>query len=335
MSEILAEVYRNKTVESVHYGSVVVTDRDGNILYYAGDPEMVTYTRSSLKPFQFTAVYESGATKRFGHSLRQMAIMIGSHNGSEEHQRVVRENLTLIGLDENYLQCGTQVPIEIRRKGELPVAGQTFSTLAHNCSGKHSGQLALALQLGDDVNDYINPESKTQKLVRQTVSEICGVAPESMSLGTDGCSLPNYAFPIRYLARGFASIVTRHSDSPSRREAFDAIVAAITKHPEMVSGEGRSDLAVTRAGAGDLICKIGGEAVQGIGVISKGVGIAIKMADGQARGLSPVICEVLRQLDVFGDTEVKALAEFARPQLYNDRKLLIGEVVPVVKLKRG
>ena len=61
---------------------------------------------------------------------------------------------------------------------------------------------------------------------------------------------------------------------------------AMTAHPEMVSGERRSDLALTRAGRGDWVCKIGAEGVQAIGMRSRGLGIAIKVADGNKRGLA-------------------------------------------------
>ncbi len=306
MSEILASVFRNKSVESVHYGSIVVTDNNGTVLYYCGDPELVTYTRSSMKAFQFLAVYESGATKRFGHNLQQIAIMLGSH-----------------------------LPIELRNQGEVPVAGVKYSPLAHNCSGKHSGQLALAVHIDDDPHNYIDPESKTQVMVRQAISEAYDYPADQFGRGTDGCSLPNYALPLRNMAKGYASLVTRTAASPLRREAYGVVIDAMTEHALMVSGNGRSDLAITEAGKGDVILKIGGEAVQVVGVISKGLGIAIKIADGNSRALAPVICEVLRQLGVFDDAAVKSLGTFARTPLYNDRKILIGEIVPTFKLQKG
>ena len=103
----------------------------------------------------------------------------------------------------------------------------------------------------------------------------------------------------------------------------------------MISGNYRPDLAITLAGKGDVICKVGGEAIEGVGVISKGLGIGIKMADGNTRALWPVICETLRQLGVFGDDEMKALGDFSHPQLPNNRDIIIGEILPVFKLKRG
>ncbi len=335
MSEILTEVYRNKTVESVHYGSVAVTDANGELLWFAGDPEMITFSRSSAKPFQFMPVFESGAIKRFGHSLKQCAIMMGSHNGSAEHVEVAKSNLELIKLDESYLKCGTHLPIERRIKNVGPREGEKFRPLQHNCSGKHSGQLALSVHIGDDPLKYIDPDSKTQQLVKRTVSEMYDYPIDEIQMGTDGCSLPNFALPLKNMARGFAAIVAKNTTSDIRREAFETIIAAMTTHPEMVSGEGRSDLAIARVCNGDVICKVGGEAVEGIGVLPQKIGIAIKMADGQSRGLGPVICEVLRQLKVIDEEQVKALAEFSRPQLYNNREINIGEVVPVVKLKKA
>lgn len=331
---ILAEVYRNETVESAHHGSIVVSDNQGNILAAVGDPDLVTYTRSSAKAFQFLPVFESGAIKKFGHSLKQMAIMMGSHNGSEEHQKVAKSNLELIGLDESALKCGTHVPYELTRKGYIPHKGEKFSQLAHNCSGKHSGQLALALQLGDDPADYIEPDSKTQRLVRQVFSEMYEVPENELLMGIDGCSLPNYALPLRNMAKAYAKLITKTVDSPLRREACERVIEAMRTHPLMVSGNGRCDLIISRA-CDDVILKVGGEAVQLIGVLSRGIGIAIKIADGGRRALCPVIIETMRQLGVLSDLQVKELAEHAVPNLYNQREILIGRVVPSFKLERG
>src|SRR4026208_152571 len=71
---------------------------------------------------------------------------------------------------------------------------------------------------------------------------------------------------------------------------------AMTAHPEMVSGEHRSDLALMQAGRGDWGTKIGAEGRQAIGIRSSGLGIAVKVVDGQKRGLYPALVAVLEQL---------------------------------------
>jgi L-asparaginase II len=333
MSLPVAEVYRNKTVESVHYGSIVVSDKDGNILYHYGNPDLVTFTRSSAKAFQFMAVFESGAIERHGFDLQHQAIMMGSHSGSELHQKVVKENLERIGLDESYLKCGVHVPYELTRKGYIPYEGQTFSPLGHNCSGKHSGQLALALQLGDDSADYIEPGSRAQRAVKKVFSDMYEVPEDKLLVGTDGCSLPNYALPLKNMAKAYAKLITKSVKSQVRRAACERVIEAMRTHPLMVSGNGRCDLVVTDA-CGDVILKAGGEAVELIGVLSKGLGIAIKIADGGTRAICPVVIEVLRQLDVIDARTAKSLAEHARPHLYNQRNIRIGEIVPAFKLER-
>lgn len=334
MSDVIAHVYRNNTIESTHFGSIVVCDKDGSILYHYGDPDLLTYTRSSAKAFQFMAVYESGAIEKRGYDLRQQAVMMGSHNGSDLHQEVVKSNLDLIGLDESYLKCGIHVPYELTIKGYIPFKGEKFSPLAHNCSGKHSGQLALALQLGDDPADYIEPDSKTQKAVKQVFAEMYDYPVEKLQMGIDGCSLPNYALPLKNMAKAYATLINKKVDSPIRRDACQRIVDAMRTHPLMISGNGRCDLIVSEA-CDDVILKIGGEAVELIGVLSRGIGIAIKIVDGGRRVMCPVIIEVLRQLGVIDDATMKELAEHARPQLYNQRNIRIGEIAPAFTLKRG
>ncbi len=108
--------------------------------------------------------------------------------------------------------------------------------------------------------------------------------------------------------------------------------AAMATHPEMVSGDGRSDLALMQAGRGDWVAKIGAEGVQAIGVASRGWGIAIKVADGAARGLLPATVAVLDQLGLLDAAQRAALAAWREPPVRNTRGVVTGAVRPVVVL---
>ena len=46
----LVEITRGKIVESVHFGAFCVVDSKGRLLAQAGNPDLITYPRSSLKP---------------------------------------------------------------------------------------------------------------------------------------------------------------------------------------------------------------------------------------------------------------------------------------------
>jgi L-asparaginase II len=107
----------------------------------------------------------------------------------------------------------------------------------------------------------------------------------------------------------------------------------MTAHPEMVSGERRNDLTLMRAGGGDWVTKVGAEGVQAVGVRSMGWGIALKVVDGNARGLHPATVAVLDQLGLLDAARRAALEAWRRPAIRNYRGLTTGHVEPVVDLE--
>jgi L-asparaginase II len=335
VQEVLAEVHRGEAVESVHYGSIVVVDNSGQILYYAGDPNLISFTRSSLKPFQATPLVEMEGLEKYGFDLKALAIMCGSHAGTCAHTEQVEKNLATLGLDESYLQCGSHPPLYYTSDNIFPRREEEFTPIQHNCSGKHSGQLALTKMLGCDLSRYLDADYDPQKLVKQAVSEICEIPFEQMKPGTDGCSLPNYAFPIRNLALGFANIGTLKAKNQRRELAFQKIIKAIQTYPIMVSGENRSDHYLMQALPNEIICKLGGEAIQGVSILTKKWGMAVKIADGNFRALGPVVVEALRQLNVLPDSRLNYVERLVQPRVYNNRNIQIGFIKSVFKLKNG
>ena len=83
---------RGGAVESVHYGSVAVVDRDGRLLYAAGDPEALTFTRSALKPLQALPFVAGGGVERFGFTTPQVALLCASHSGEPRHVEARRRD---------------------------------------------------------------------------------------------------------------------------------------------------------------------------------------------------------------------------------------------------
>jgi len=327
----LAEVLRGTTVESVHSGAVAVVDRSGTVLHAAGDPYTLTFTRSSLKPLQALPFTAQGGVERFGYSQAQVALMCASHCGEPRHVEAVTDMLARCGLSSTDLQCGTHAPGFYDARGEVPPP-PPYSTLQHNCSGKHSGMLAYCVQHGDAVGDYLAFDHPLQQAIRHAVSTFTGVAEDRLVTGIDGCSAPNYAVPLASLATAFARLATADVDADygmAPRMLVDAMIA----HPEMVSGEFRSDLALMQAGRGDWVTKIGAEGVQAIGIRSHGLGIAIKVADGQKRGLYPAIVAVLEQLGVVDAAARAILAPWGRRTVRNYRGLATGEIRPAVVLE--
>src|SRR5919205_3737793 len=85
----LVEVRRGPIVESRHRGHVAALDGDGRLVAYLGEPETVTYLRSSGKPFQAVPLLTSGAAERFGLTDAEVAVACGSHSGEDLHVETV------------------------------------------------------------------------------------------------------------------------------------------------------------------------------------------------------------------------------------------------------
>lgn len=332
----LAEVRRGGVTESVHFGAVAVTNARGNILYAAGDPRKLTFARSALKPFQAAPFFAAGGVKRLVLSLEEAALLCASHSGEARHAQAVASILSKCDATPSQLRCGCHVPFRFSWFDKLPPAGETWSELHHNCSGKHAGFIAAARLQKNEVEHYISPEHPVQIAARKALASCVGLAPADLVAATDGCSAPTYALPLHSLAQGFARLALG-KDVPDDadheyKHGLDVAFNAMTAHPEMVSGEGRNDLALTLAGGGDWVCKIGAEGVQAIGILSLGLGIAIKVADGNYRGLHPATVAVLEQLGVMNDERRAMLASWRKTALNSAAGLPVGDIIPALKL---
>ncbi|MEA3297299.1 MAG: asparaginase, partial [candidate division Zixibacteria bacterium] len=181
---------------------------------------------------------------------------------------------------------------------------------------------------------YLAPESRTQLMVRRTVSDFCEYPIEKMPIGIDGCSAPNFPLALRNIAVGFMKLANVRSDDLILRPALNRIRGAMWEFPEMVSGEGRFDLALMRSFPNNVICKIGAEALEGIGFSDPPVGIAVKIHDGNERALGAVCVSILKQLDIIGNIDdFPHLKPYENPEVHNVREIITGHIISEFKLR--
>src|SRR5215470_6325310 len=97
---ILAEVRRGAIAEAHHRGAIVLAEPDGHIIGQLGDAELITSTRSTIKPIQAIPLITSGAADHFNFTSSEIAVACSSHEGEPIHTETVADMLAAIGLSE-------------------------------------------------------------------------------------------------------------------------------------------------------------------------------------------------------------------------------------------
>jgi L-asparaginase II len=329
-SEILARVIRGETVESIHRGHLLIVDGDGNEIATLGNPEMITFIRSSAKPFQAIPFLTSGAAERFGFTENEIALACASHSGEKIHTELAEKILQRIGLSESDLRCGAHAPFNEKRSEEMIRAGEKPTQLHNNCSGKHAAMLAFAKHTGADLKTYDLLENPIQQKILETISVFTETPINEIPIAIDGCAAPNYALSLRAMAKGFLKLVFPPKDFDGEmREACRRIVSAMMLYPEIVGGTDRLDTLLMQAARGKFVSKIGAEGVWLCAVLPsedypKGLGIALKIEDGDdKRARAVVSVEILRQLGIF---ESETLREISPLPIKNRRGDIVGRV---------
>jgi L-asparaginase II len=323
---VIAEVIRGQHVEGRHFGHVVVVDAAGELLFAAGNLERPTFPRSALKPFQALAGVAKGTDRDFQFTGAELAVTCASHRAEPRHLAAVRSILRKIGATEDDLHCGPHPVLDIATRDELIRAGQEPTAVYNNCSGKHAGMLALARVLGASIDGYWSTDHPVQQQIQRVCNELFDVRGR-VAWAVDGCAVPTYLFTLRQLARGFARLSTpgKSLHEPNAL-ACHRVTKAMIAEPDMVGGIDARDSLLMRDMPGALIAKAGAEGVQGIGLIGRGIGVAIKIEDGADRPLWPICMSVLERLDILPEPVPPDLRKAWQAEIKNTRGDMVGFV---------
>lgn len=326
MSDV--EVVRGGVVESRHDVHVAVADGDGVLLASTGDPGLMTFYRSAAKPMQALPLVEEGLVHRFGLSHEELALCCASHEGEPRHVAGARSILAKAGADEELLRCGPHAPYSREAALELARSGESPRRIHNNCSGKHAGMIALAIGMGWDPTDYHEAAHPVQRRMMDEVVRWSGLPEDRLPTGIDGCGVVCFAAPLADMARSFAAF-TRAADEG---QGAAGVVDAMTSHPFMVGGTGRTCTGVMDVAGDRVFVKVGAEGVYCGGLRGRGVGFAIKVSDGGRRAVEVALVHVLAALEALSAEDVEALRDHGRPVVRNTRGEEVGEVRPAFDL---
>jgi len=340
----MVELTRGRIVESIHLGAVAVVDVNGKLVASFGDPEAVTYLRSTAKPFQALPFIEREGDAYFKLTPREVALICASHSGTDEHVASVRGMQEKIGVVEGDLMCGAHYPYHEPTAEAMKARGEKPTPYRHNCSGKHTGMLAHAKLRQLPIGNYLDITHPVQESILQAFADMTGLPADKVELGTDGCSAPNFAVPLYNAALGFARLSDPRQLDPKRADACRRIAQSMMAHPDMVGGPGRFDTCLMEIGKGRIVAKGGAEGYQGIGLMpgalgpdSPALGIALKISDGDpdSRARPLAVLEVLRQIGALQESQLGELAAFGPQTLTNWREIPVGVSRAAFQLKRG
>ena len=285
--EVLLEVVRNEMVESIHNGHLLILDSSGNDLLKLGDVDELIYPRSAVKSLQASAMLRAGL-KLTGP---QLALACASHAGSQAHLDVALSILRGAGVDENALRNTPDKPLDPKERAAWGDKAPT--SLAANCSGKHSAMVATCVANGWDLESYKKPDHPLQRAIAAEFEKLSG--EKITKVGVDGCGAALFAISLRALANAVRNLTL--SNEPIHQE----VVNACRNNPVMVSGIGRLPTLLMQKVPG-LFVKDGAEGVM-IMSTPKGEVIVWKMSDGSQRGNSPLSIATLSHLGISVDLE--------------------------------
>lgn len=329
---VLVEVLRGAVVESAHRGAVAVVDADGKTVLDIGNTAHPVFPRSAVKAIQALPLVESGAADAYGFGNRELALACSSHSGEPQHVELAAAMLAKAGLDASALECGSHWPSNHHASIQLARAGGEPNPLHNNCSGKHAGFICTCCHSDIDQRGYVASGHRMQEMIKEAMEAVTGAAHGTSHCGTDGCSIPTYAVPLRSFAAGFAKMAAGNGLSPERAKAAKRLIEACMAEPFLVAGTDRIDTKLMQAAPGRVFVKVGAEGVFCAALPELGLGIALKCDDGAERAAGVMIAAVLAKL-LHADAELAVkLVEFANPPVESRLGARVGLLRPTAAL---
>jgi len=315
---------RGTRPESWHRVHAAVVDPQGRLVARAGNPDLVTFWRSAAKPFQAMPLVADGAAARYHFGDRELALACGSHSSEPVHLDLVTRMLEQLGLGEEALACGPHPPLSPEVAEQVARDGVTLTPRWSNCSGKHAGMLALALHHRWPLEGYQREEHPVQRRILAEIERWTGRRAGAVGLGTDGCTAVTFALSLRAMAGAYARFAT--SDDAGAR----TLRRAMGEHPALVAGRGRLCTELGLATRGAVIAKVGADGIYCAAIPAAGLGLALKVEDGDPRSAPPALLAILGDLgrgrDLGFDPSAlpESVTRHAAPPVVNTRGVVTG-----------
>ena len=287
LNQTIIELPRNGIVEKAYLGAVIALDKNGNkILDFSYNSAQNIIFRSMQKPFQAYSFLRSGAFEKFNLNEKHLAVISGSHSGTLEQAKLVKEILRKAGFAVKNLKCPKTYPLDTQTRIYLIKNNKRKSQIYDNCSGKHAGMLCACKAYGFDAKNYTSLNHPMQrKIIAQTL-KLCEFKNEITA--TDGCGVPVLTMPLEYMAEGLQNLY-------KTSEGVKIIHAAV-KYPMLYGGKNRFDSDIIKLTNGKVFAKVGAAGLVGALNLQTGEALVVKIFADDHPARAQVTLDYMKKL---------------------------------------
>lgn len=284
----------------------VVVNQESEVIFHTSQYENKVTVRSTLKPLQVLPVYLLGLDKKYCLNSAELTIMASSHLGQEQHIHALESLLEKTGIQEKDILATPSVPsghiaYNVWKDNRLPKR-----KLYHTCAGNHIGMMLAQRELTGKTENYECPDSRIQKEIRQLMATFCEYPLSLTKTTKDGCGVPTYIFPMKYIAILYKNLVHTpgHFPQPAKEAAMNQL-NCIWQSPLMLEGDGcLSTIASSYKG---LIAKTGAGGLLAFGIKELKYGAVIWSDTGCWRSVSLMMEHILKKTGYHNEKLYKEL----------------------------
>jgi L-asparaginase II len=290
-----------------------VVDADGGVHTALGDIERPIFPRSAVKVLQALPLVASGAADALGLGDEELALACASHGGEALHARTAAGMLAKAGVSTracwNAARTGPTNEAASARwpRGERPARctttarANTPASSAWPAAGR--GQRVARLPAG-----YVQPQHPVMREVTRALQAATGWDLARGGGGHRRLLDPDLRHPAAPPGAGLRARGHRRRPERDHARAARRLRQAVAKAPQMVAGSDRFDTRVMQRLGERVFCKVGAEGVYCAALPERGLGVAMKMDDGNnARAAEVVMAALIEALVQRDDADAALL----------------------------
>ena len=278
---LILHTKRASITDNCYFGNVYLA-KDGVInTRFEPNSDISYFMRSLAKPLQSSILFDCNIIDDIGILPVELAIMSGSHAGSPNHIKVLKNLISRYKIKLKDIDILPQEPLDKRnfdgRKRKL----------CNNCSGKHIMMLIASKYFGFPMQNYTDPNHPLQKLIHKKQDELSNF--NSTELSTDGCGTPLWAISASGIIKAYYNLIND--------KKYSYLINSILKYPDIYGGYDRLDSDIIKLSGSRLFSKVGANGFIIVYNLKTNESVLIKLAQNNNEIRKLVTYDILNKLN--------------------------------------